>query len=71
MKTINLIFIGDEFYSKSGTTMSSLYQEDTWKRSDWGFVSLALQAGNNVNIRPATDAELGVAYRMLREETER
>lgn len=71
MKTINLIFIGDEFYLKSGTSMSSLYVEDTWKRSDWGFVSIALQAGNKVNIRPATEAELDVAHRMLREKNKR
>jgi hypothetical protein len=71
MKTINLIFIGDEFYSESGTSMSSIYVENTWERSDFGFVSVALRAGNTVNIRPATDAELGVAHRMLHGKNKR
>jgi hypothetical protein len=67
MKTINLIFIGDEFYSQSGTMMSCLYQEENWFRYDWGFVAGELRNGNIVNIRPATDAELGKAHRMLNE----
>lgn len=68
MKTVNLIFIGEEFYSKSGTSMSSLYEEGTWARYDWGFVSRDLGNGTAVNIRPATDEELGKAYRMLKDQ---
>ena len=71
MATINLIFIGDDFYNKSGTSMSSIYEEGTWKRFDWGFVSIGLSNGHTINIRPATDEELGKAYRMLKEVQER
>ena len=67
MKTVNLIFIGDGFYLKSRTDMSSLYEEKTWVRYDWGFVSRDLANGVAINIRPATDEELGRAYRMLKE----
>ena len=63
-KTLNLIFIGDKFYTESGSMMSSLYTKD-WKRSDWGFVSIALKSGNKVTIRPATDKELVNACKML------
>jgi hypothetical protein len=56
MKTINLIFIGEEFYFKSGSIMSSLYTT-TGDRYDWGFVTIALEKGKTVNIRPATKEE--------------
>lgn len=65
METINIIFIGDDFYWKSGTMMSSLYQEKTWKRFDWGFCSLALQEGKKVIIRPANEEEMKHAQEML------
>jgi hypothetical protein len=52
-----LIYIGDEFYSKTRTMMSSLYTLDG-DRCDWGFVQSALAAGRTVTIRPATAAEL-------------
>jgi hypothetical protein len=70
MKNINLVYIGDDFYWESGTAMSSIYTED-WKRSDWGKVQVALRDGASIFIRPATDAEMGIAYRMLREIKER
>lgn len=63
---IKLIYIGDEFYWKSGTMMSSIYTEDG-NRYDWGFVSRALARGEEVHIRPATDAELGFYYKKLQE----
>lgn len=62
---VKLVYIGDEFYSKSKTMMSSIYEEGTWERYDWGFVGRELQKGNTVNIRPCTDAEYGQACRML------
>lgn len=71
METINLFFIGDYFYTQSGTSMSSIYMEGSWERYDWGFVQRDLRAGKKVNIRPATDAELGQAYRMLQEKKDR
>lgn len=54
---MELIFIGDEFYRKSGTMMSSLYTTEG-RRSDWGFVNIALKRGEAVNIRPATEDEI-------------
>ena len=60
-----LIFIGDEFYSKSGTRMSSLYEEGTWSRYDWGFVASDLRDGWPVTIRPASTKEMQHAKAML------
>ena len=60
-----LIFIGDEFYSKSGTMMSSLYEEGTWGRYDWGFVARELGEGWRVTIRPASTKEMQHAKAML------
>jgi hypothetical protein len=64
MDSVNLIFIGDRFYSESGTVMSSLYTKDG-TRYDWGFVNRDLRSGRTVNIRPATAAELRSAERNL------
>lgn len=65
MKTTNLIYIGDRFYSESKTMMSSIYEEDTWARFDWGFVQQELRHGNTVNIRPANDSEMVKAEQLL------
>jgi len=62
-----LIFIGDEFYDKSGTMMSSLYEEGTWGRYDWGFVARDLSNGVPVTISPATEKEMERAKLMLAE----
>lgn len=59
-------FIGDDFYSKSGTMMSSIYTEDGF-RTDWGKVQIALREGMSVEIRQATDAEMLKAYKQLNE----
>jgi hypothetical protein len=64
--TIKLVFLGSDFYWKSGTMMGMLYTEDG-HRSDWGKVQGALEAGNGVSIRPANDAELVAAYKKLEE----
>jgi hypothetical protein len=45
--------------------MSSLYEENTWLRSDWGDIQTLLEKGESVNIRPATEAEVGHAHKML------
>lgn len=55
--TLELIFIGDHFYLESGTRMSCIYQLDG-RRFDWGKVNVALQNGDTVNIRPATEGEI-------------
>jgi hypothetical protein len=54
---MKLIYIGEDFYWESGTAMSSIYTEDG-QRSDWGFVTIALQGGEHVEIRPATSDEI-------------
>lgn len=66
-KVINLFFIGDKFYSESGSIMSSIYVKDSFTRYDWGFVSIALSEGITINITPATDAEMLWAYTKLAE----
>lgn len=69
----NIIFIGSEFYWKSSTIMSSIYEiiDDYLVRSDWGQVQVALQKGEEVHIRPATDAEMVWAYKKLGEWEEK
>ena len=54
---VKLIYIGDLFYHKSGTMMSSIYTEDG-RRYDWGYVNSDLRNGKSVEIRPATADEL-------------
>lgn len=53
---MKLIYIGRHFYHESGSVMSSLYHE-TGERTDWGKVEVALEGGEAVSIRPATQAE--------------
>ena len=55
---MKLVYIGERFYTKSGTNMSSIYTEDG-QRFDWGFVKLKLENGDNVEIRQATNEEIG------------
>ena len=68
---VELIYIGDNFYRESRSTMSSIYEvtgdpfKRKWKRWDWGFVSVALRNGDEIKIRPANPYELGVADSML------
>ena len=54
----SLYHIGDRFYSESKTMMSSIYEEGTHARYDWGFVQRDLRNGHTVTIRPATPAEM-------------
>lgn len=56
---IELIFIGNQYYLASGTRMSSLYHptSEGFSRWDWGKVSVALENGQEVRIRPATEEE--------------
>lgn len=55
-QVLTLVYIGDHFYSESGTVMSPIYTEDG-ERSDWGFVQCALRDGASVEIRQATEQE--------------
>lgn len=66
-KKIYLFNIGDDYYDVSGSIMSSLYEVDTNIRYDWGFVQRDLSAGHEVNIRPATRAEISWAKQKLGE----
>lgn len=58
MNTVNLFYIGDNFYWESKTMMSSIYECNTYKRYDWGFVQRDLREGKNINIRHANEMEL-------------
>lgn len=66
MKDHRLIYIGRDFYLKSGTIMSSIYGEGG-ERWDWGKVQIALDNGHYVHIRPATEDEMEHAYTKLGE----
>ena len=55
-----IVYIGNEFYSKSGTVMSSIYEiiNKEYYRTDWGKVQIALGNGCKISIRPATKSEM-------------
>jgi hypothetical protein len=66
---MNLIYIGDDYYSRSNTFMSSVYQvqkNGSLTRSDWGFVQVALRKGEEIHIRQANDWEKNWADNLLR-----
>lgn len=54
---ITLFYTGDDVYGKTGSMMSSIYHVGTFERSDWGEVTLALNAGREVRIRQANKRE--------------
>ena len=54
---IKLIYIGNRFYSESGTVMSPIYTE-AGERYDFGFAAAALANGEEISIRQATPEEL-------------
>ena len=66
-----VVFIGDQFYRQSGSVMSSVYEVRTvngkkeYKRYDYGFLQCDLANGIRVNMRPATDKELGMFVKTL------
>lgn len=64
--TIELFYIGSDFYMRSGTHMSSIYMAGTYERYDWGFVQVELQKGTQFFIRQATQEELTWAQNKLR-----
>lgn len=61
---IKLIFIGEDFYWKSKTVMSSIYTEDG-RRYDWGFVTTDLKDGQEIHIRQANAIEKKHYAKML------
>lgn len=54
--TMKLIYLGSDIYYRSHTMIGALAHEDG-SRSDWGEVEIALERGETVSIRPASDAE--------------
>jgi|WetSurMetagenome_2_1015567.scaffolds.fasta_scaffold115594_3 hypothetical protein len=55
-----IIFIGNDFYTKSNKRMSPVYEklpDGTFKRYDFGFMTLDLEKGQTVTIRPANGKE--------------
>jgi len=57
---MEVVFIGNNFYQESATMMSSVYElkNGRFYRTDWGFIEIALENGNSVNIRPANEFEM-------------
>jgi len=57
---IELVYIGRDFYFKSGTAMSSIYRRvgKQFVRFDWGFVQNELDECNEIHIKPAKIGEL-------------
>jgi len=55
-----IVFIGQDFYTKSKTMMSPVYEkmpDGTFKRYDFGFMMGDLEKGQTVMIRPANGKE--------------
>lgn len=59
-----IIYIGERFVKESGGVMSSMYAEDGTKYT-WETVQSAVRLGNEVVIRPATNAEISKYQRIL------
>jgi len=57
-----LIYIGREFYEKSGSIMSFLYEtsKKRYIRTDFGKMQQQIEAGDTITIRPATMSELSI-----------
>lgn len=71
---MDCIFIGNNFYYESGTMMSSVYEIKKvrqYTRTDWGQISILLEAGNSVHIRPANKEEMEMFTEKLRQLKER
>jgi len=65
---MQIIFIGQRFYSASQTTMSPFYEirrNGPWERSGLGDIQTTVESGETVTIRPATQKELAQAESML------
>lgn len=63
-----LYYLGTDFYWESSTVIGSLYDNEG-NRWDWGLVQRYITEGGTLTIRPATDAEIGRAYKQLQELT--
>lgn len=68
---MTLVYIGNDYYIKSGTFMGVVYTEDFKERHDWGSIQDALDSGQIVVIRPALRWQLNHADAMLGEYVRR
>jgi hypothetical protein len=70
---MDCIFIGDDFYYKSKSMMSSIYKIESkgYSRTDWGKVNVCLRNGESVHIRPATEQEMELFLKNLNDVEER
>jgi hypothetical protein len=59
---IELVYIGEEFYTLSKTAMSSIYviEDGQFTRYDYGFLRRDLVLGHEFHIRQATPEEKGI-----------
>lgn len=64
-KKIKLVYIGRDFYLRSGTWMGSMYSAEDGSRYDWGKVEIALASGREVILCPATPKQLQEAEQKL------
>ena len=64
---LDIVFIGDRFYTDSGTMMSPLYRKvnGEFHRYDYGFMARDLAKGMGVNIRQACPEEKVLFLEML------
>ena len=69
-KTINLVYVGQRFYTDSSSSLSSIYDED-FNRYDYGFLQRDLALGHNVTIRQATGLEIDYMDQKLQEHQKR
>lgn len=58
MAELKLYSTGRGFYRESGTAIGLLHEVGTHRRTDWGFVEMALERGDTVTIRPANSEEM-------------
>lgn len=57
-KQIDLFFVGHDVYERSASYLSPFYVRETKRRYNYGFMSAALREGHQINIHPATKAEM-------------
>lgn len=65
---MKVVYIGRDFYIKSGTYMSSVYElvDGQLFRIDWGFIEVALRDGREVHIMQANQEQMDWANKKLK-----
>ena len=66
---MNCVYIGDRFYRESGTMISPVYEikDGGYSRTDWGFIQIALEKGEELHIRPAMVDEISFFEKKMEE----